>query len=96
MGGTIKIREEYFIVEHTSSELLNDNFMRILSIFPLILQAKGFYQISTLVSAMFVVVDIFSYYFNFVWQGCKAFTFLYTKDKDFLGNVQFQIQRVPA
>lgn len=83
--------EEYCIVDHTSSELLNANFMRILSIFPLILQAKGFDQISTLVSAIFVVVDIFSYYFNFVWQGCKAFTFQSTKL--FLGmfNVKYRV-----
>ncbi|KAL8087852.1 hypothetical protein AgCh_037843 [Apium graveolens] len=79
MGGTIKTCEEYCVVDHTSSELLNDNFMRILSIFPLILQAKGFDQFSTLVSAIFVVIDIFSYYFNFVWQGCKAVTFQNTK-----------------
>ncbi|KAK1365542.1 hypothetical protein POM88_041103 [Heracleum sosnowskyi] len=91
MGGTIKTCEEYCIVDHTSSELLNDNFMRILSIFPLILQAKGFDQFSTLVSAIFVVVDIFSYYFNFVWQGCKALAFQYTKL--FLGtfNVKYRV-----
>lgn len=91
MGGTIKTCEKYCIFDHTSSELLNDNFMRILSIFPLILQAKGFDQFSTLVSAIFVVVDIFSYYFNFVWQGCKALTFQYTKL--FLGtfNVKYRV-----
>lgn len=79
MGGTIKTCEEYCIVDNTSSELLNDNFMRILSIFPLILQAKGFDQFSTLVSALFVVIDIFSFYFNFVWQGAKAVTFQFGK-----------------
>lgn len=79
MGGTMKTCEEYCIVDNTSSELLNDNFMRILSIFPLVLQAKGFDQLSTLVSALFVVVDIFSYYFNFVWQFVKYHTFKYTK-----------------
>lgn len=79
MGGWIKTCEEYCIVDNTSSELLNANFMRILSICPLALQAKGFDQFSTLVSAFFVLMDIFSFYFNFVWQGCKAVTFQYVK-----------------
>lgn len=78
-GGTMKTCEEYCIVDNTSSELLNDNFMRILSIFPLVLQAKGFDQLSTLVSAIFVVMDIFSYYFNSVWQFLKSITFKHTK-----------------
>nr|ABR17450.1 unknown [Picea sitchensis] len=78
-GGTIKSCEEYCLVDNTSSELLNDNFMRILSILPLALQAKGYDQFSTLVSATLVIMDIFSYFFNFVWQACKVFTFKYTK-----------------
>jgi hypothetical protein len=78
-GGTMKSCEEYCLVDNTSSELLNDNFMRILSILPLALQAKGYDQFSTLVSATLVIMDIFSYFFNFVWQACKVFTFKYTK-----------------
>ncbi|KAK1376985.1 hypothetical protein POM88_033178 [Heracleum sosnowskyi] len=91
MGGTIKTCEEYCIVDNTSSELLNVNFMRILSIFPLVLQAKGYNEFSTLVSAFFVVMDIFSFYFNFVWQGCQAVTFQYTNL--FLGtfNVKYRV-----
>ncbi|XP_057839272.1 uncharacterized protein LOC131049245 isoform X1 [Cryptomeria japonica] len=90
-GGTMKTCEEYCVVDNTSSELLHDNFMRILSIFPLALQAKGFDQLSTLVSAILVVMDIFSYYFNFVWQVCKAVSFKYTKL--FLGrfNVRYRV-----
>lgn len=79
MGGTMKTCEEYCIFDNTSSELLNDNLMRVLAICPLVLQAKGFDQLSTLVSAIFVVMDIFSFYFNYVWKALKALTFKYTK-----------------
>lgn len=78
-GKPIKAREEFCLVDSTSSELLNDNFMRILSMLPLALQAKGFDGFSTLVSAILVIMDIFSFYFNFLWQAWKFFTFKYSK-----------------
>lgn len=55
-GGTMKTCEEYCIVDNTSSELLNDNFMRILSIFPLVLQAKGFDR--SIIRSVGSIVDV--------------------------------------
>ncbi|MCO5608657.1 hypothetical protein L7F22_062871 [Adiantum nelumboides] len=46
---------------------LNQNFMRLLSIFPLMLQAKGFDYISIYASICIIVLDQLSYPANHVW-----------------------------
>ncbi|MCO5608658.1 hypothetical protein L7F22_062872 [Adiantum nelumboides] len=47
---------------------LNQNFMRLLSIFPLMLQAKGFDYISIYASICIIVLDQLSYPANHVWK----------------------------
>lgn len=78
-GGVMKQVEVFSLVDNTSDELLNDNFMRIVSIGPLALQARGFDQISTLLSFFIIFMDVFSYWFNKVWMLFKEWGFKTTK-----------------
>eukprot|EP00250_Pteridium_aquilinum_P019560 c24480_g1_i1 orf=323-1558(-) len=78
-GGVMKEVEVDCLVDNTSSELLNDNFMRIMSIGPLALQARGLDQMSTLLSFFLIFMDLFSYWFNQVWMLFKEWGFKTTK-----------------
>jgi hypothetical protein len=74
-----KVKGLKCFVGYTSGKELNKNFTRLMSIFPLTLQAKGFSLLSIVLSLVLISMDILSTPFNSVWQKFKIFIYKYTK-----------------
>jgi hypothetical protein len=54
--------------DYSAREVLNQNFMRFASIWPLILQARNFNFWSIVFSIFIVMMDLFSYWANKIWR----------------------------
>lgn len=54
--------------DYSSRELLNQNFLRFASIWPLILQARNFDFWSIIFSIVIILMDLFSYFANKLWR----------------------------
>lgn len=60
-------------IDTTGDEQLNQNFFRLISIAPLVLQLKGHELASLFLSLFIIFVDMFSSYFNLLWSYVKDF-----------------------
>lgn len=79
MGARIMCKTQKCIVDNTNSDSLNVNFMRIISIFPLVLQAKNYNTASIFVSVGIIIMDLASVWCNVVWVLFKRSVFYGTK-----------------
>lgn len=70
-GGYFCLRDYTCIIDQSSTDVLNQNFLRILSIGPLMLQARNLGFASAVFSGFLVLFDIFNYYANQVWKFAK-------------------------
>ncbi|KAJ7537752.1 hypothetical protein O6H91_11G020700 [Diphasiastrum complanatum] len=52
----------------SSTQVLNQNFLRFVSLWPLILQAKNFNFWSAMLSVVIILLDVFSFWANKVWK----------------------------
>lgn len=74
-GFTPILCEERCWVDQTSSLKLNSNFLRMASIFPIYLQAKGVDSGSVYASLAIICFDFFSYYPNLLWLHFKLWLY---------------------
>ncbi len=79
MGARVVTKTERCIVDNTNSDGLNVNFMRVISILPLVMQAKNFNTASILVSLGIIIMDLNSVWCNMVWVRFKRCVFYWTK-----------------
>lgn len=64
-----------FLAVPDREEELNQNFLRLLSIIPLMVQAKGYTDLSVWVSVAIIAVDQSSLFFNWMWHLLKRYLF---------------------
>ena len=64
-----------FLAVPDREEELNQNFVRLLSIVPLMVQAKGYSDLSVWVSVAIIAMDQLSLFFNWMWQLLKRYLF---------------------
>lgn len=82
-------RTRFLAVPDRGAEL-NQNFLRILSIVPMMAQAKGYDNLSLWVSIVVIVIDQLSLLFNKLWDAFKSIlVFLF---KIFMLKTKFQPQ----
>ncbi len=79
MGARIMCKTGKCIVDNTNSDGLNINFMRVISILPLVMQAKNFNTASIFVSLGIIIMDLTSVWCNMVWVLFKRSVFYWTK-----------------
>lgn len=83
-------RRTRFLAVPDRGEELNQNFLRILSIVPLMAQSKGYDNLSLLVSIGIIVIDQLSLLFNKLWDAFKGMlVYLF---KIFMLKAKFQPQ----
>jgi hypothetical protein len=70
-SGAVKVLTARFFLDTTPRAVLNKNFLRLVSVIPLMLQAKKYPLESEMFSILLVFMDIFSYFFNSIWQNFK-------------------------
>lgn len=63
--------EEHCFVDQSSGLELNKDFMKLVSVIPIYLQAKNLNSASIVASLLIVLFDFFSYYPNLFWQHFK-------------------------
>ena len=71
--------EEHCFVDQSSGLELNQDFMKLVSVIPIYLQAKNLNSASIVASLAIVVFDFFSYYPNVFWQYFKKKLFYFSK-----------------
>ena len=64
-----------FLAVPDREEELNQNLLRLLSIIPLMVQAKGYSDLSVWVSVAIIAMDQSSLFFNWMWQLLKHYLF---------------------
>ena len=64
-----------FLAVPDREEELNQNLLRLLSIIPLMVQAKGYSDLSVWISVAIIAVDQSSLFFNWMWQLLKHYLF---------------------
>jgi hypothetical protein len=74
-----RLKTNYAFIDNSSGERLNDNFMKMLSVIPIALQARGFDWPSVYVFFAIVLFDFFSYVPNNLWHLFKVFLFYSVK-----------------
>jgi hypothetical protein len=70
-GGFFCVRSYTCLIDQSSTDVLNQNFLRILSIGPLMLQARRLGFASAVFSGFVVLLDICNYFANQVWKVIK-------------------------
>jgi hypothetical protein len=78
-GYSPRLKKKYAFIDNSSGERLNDNFMKMLSVIPIALQARGFDWPSVYVFFAIVLFDFFSYVPNNLWHLFKVFLFYSVK-----------------
>lgn len=75
-GGFFCVREYICLIDQSSTDVLNQNFLRIVSIGPLMLQARHLGFASTVLSGFIVLLDILNHFANKFWKVAKDFLIL--------------------
>jgi hypothetical protein len=70
-GGYEAIPEVPCFFDYSSIEVLNQNFLRFSSIWPLVLQARHFDFWSAVASVIVIFLDVFSFQANKVWRSTQ-------------------------
>lgn len=71
--------EEHSFVDQSSGFELNRDFMKLISILPVYLQAKGLNSSSAVVFLFIILFDFFSYFPNLIWNCFKKMVYIKTK-----------------
>ena len=74
-----QLYEEHCFVDQSSGLELNQDFMKLVSVIPIYLQAKNLNSESIVATLLIVVFDFFSYYPNVFWQHFKMKLFYFSK-----------------
>lgn len=74
-----RMSEEHCFVDQSSGLELNQDFMKLVSVIPIYLQARNLNSASIVASIVIVVFDFFSYYPNLSWQHFKKKLFYFSK-----------------
>jgi hypothetical protein len=74
-----QLYEEHCFVDQSSGQELNQDFMKLVSVFPIYLQAKDLNSESIVATLVIVAFDFFSYYPNVFWQYFKIKLFYFSK-----------------
>ncbi len=74
-----EFKTNYAFIDNSSGERLNDNFMKMVSVIPIALQARGFDWPSVYVFFAIVLFDFLSYVPNNLWHLFKVFLFYSVK-----------------
>lgn len=78
-GGYFSVREYTCIIDQSSTDVLNQNFLRILSIGPLMLQARNLGFESAVLSGFVVLLDILNYFANQLWKFIREWLIISIK-----------------
>lgn len=81
---------ERCIVDQSSSFELNRDFMKLISILPVYLQAKNANSLSAIVFVFIIIFDFFLYYPNKLWQYTKRLIYKNTKILISHGGLNFR------
>lgn len=68
-------RKRWFLAVPDRENYLNPKFMRVLATIPLMMQAKGFEDLTAYVSLSIIGIDVHSMFFNWLWQMFKKCLF---------------------